>query len=359
MSNHRSFSKQPSSKTLYLGGAVLLLIISISVFVLYSVLTGKTTNTPAAGGEEMPPSTPSSTNVTSVMRWLDGLMVSSTEQAFLRPRAVMIDNQVDARPQAGLDQANVVFEAPVEGGITRYLAVFDPSVPVEKIGPVRSARPYFVDWAEGLRASYVHVGGSPEALAKLARLPQTRVQNVDEMAMGWVFWRDTNRIAPHQVLTNQEKLTSAIGTSTRAERDGTGWRFESVSGTIASAPDIRVAYGGNYNVRWKFLPAEQRYERIQAGANSPKGIKADNIIILKAEARVLDEKGRLEVKTVGSGDAILYRRGARINARWRRAGGELPTLVGTDGSDIALAPGVTWVQVVTDDLLLVNVESGK
>ncbi len=359
MSTHRSFPKQPSSKTFYLGGAVLLFITSVSVFVLYNVLTGKAVDRPVVDGEEGVLVEPPAVSTVSVKRWLDGMAVSSTELAFLRPRAVMIDNQVDARPQAGLDQANVVFEAPVEGGITRYLAVFDPSVAVEKIGPVRSARPYFVDWAEGLRASYVHVGGSPEALAKLARLPQAQVQNVDEMATGWAFWRDANRIAPHQVLTSQEKLASLMGTSTRAERNGTGWRFESASGTIASAPDIRVAYGGNYNVRWRFVPAEQRYERIQAGANSPKGIKADNVIILKAEARVLDDKGRLEVKTVGSGDAILYRRGARINARWRRAGGELPVLVGTDGADIPLAPGVTWVQVVTDDLLLVNAESGK
>ena len=77
---------------------------------------------------------------------------------------VMIDNHPEARPQSGLDQAFLVIEAPVEGGISRLLAFFSAEQVLEEIGPVRSARPYFLDWNNELDALYVHVGGSDAAL---------------------------------------------------------------------------------------------------------------------------------------------------------------------------------------------------
>ena len=97
-----------------------------------------------------------------VRRPLDGLMVKP-EIASLRPYAVMIDNLAAARPQFGLSAASLVYEAPAEGGITRYLAIFSADQTSSQIGPVRSARAYFLNWAKELGATYVHVGGSPEA----------------------------------------------------------------------------------------------------------------------------------------------------------------------------------------------------
>ena len=100
-------------------------------------------------------------------RILDGVYLSDGESEKY-PVAVMIDNKYEARPWSGLSYAGLVFEAPVEGGITRFLAVYSSSREIKKIGPVRSIRPYYLDWASGYGALMAHIGGSPAALADIA-----------------------------------------------------------------------------------------------------------------------------------------------------------------------------------------------
>ena len=97
------------------------------------------------------------------VRAIDGVLIDESEEDAY-PMAVTIENNEKARPQSGLDQANLVIEAPVEGGITRFLAIFADNQEVKSIGPIRSARSYFLDWAQEFDALYSHVGGSPEAL---------------------------------------------------------------------------------------------------------------------------------------------------------------------------------------------------
>lgn len=110
-----------------------------------------------------------------------------------RPIAVMLDNHIGARPQAGLAQADVVVEALAEGEITRYMALFQSRDP-ETIGSVRSARPYFVDLALGYDAYYVHAGGSPQALSDIVK---KRVADVDSLHEGKAtFWRRNHKKAP-------------------------------------------------------------------------------------------------------------------------------------------------------------------
>lgn len=101
-------------------------------------------------------------------RWLDGEMVAP-DRAEAFPIAVMIDNDPAARPQFSLAQASLVYEAPVEGGMTRYMAIYPADTDILKVGPIRSARPYFVLIAAELGAIYLHVGGSPEALSDIKR----------------------------------------------------------------------------------------------------------------------------------------------------------------------------------------------
>ena len=121
-------------------------------------------------------------------------MLVSAEEANLQPYAVMIDNHPDARPSSGLAAANLVFEVPVEGGMTRYMAVFDATTTVDQIGPVRSARPYFVELADALGAVYAHVGGSPDGLNLITSLPKFR--DLNEFWNGKYFWRSAKRDAP-------------------------------------------------------------------------------------------------------------------------------------------------------------------
>ena len=118
----------------------------------------------------------------------------------------MLDNHPDAYPQTGLDEAAVVFEALAEYGVTRYMAVYAPEfAPIQgNIGPVRSARIYFVQWAMGFRAIYAHAGGSPAGLERLAADNNTLVIDIDFVALedkGFFDFsrRDNNRRAPHNL----------------------------------------------------------------------------------------------------------------------------------------------------------------
>ncbi|HSD12679.1 MAG TPA: DUF3048 domain-containing protein, partial [Patescibacteria group bacterium] len=136
-------------------------------------------------------------------RVIDGVAVPEDAPDVTGYFAATIDNLSVARPQAGLTKASLVFEAPVEGGITRFLAVFPDDVTADRIGPVRSARPYFLDWASEFDAVYAHVGGSPEALEKIVAYD---MRDLNEFFAGKYFWRDENRDAPHNAYTSTVRL---------------------------------------------------------------------------------------------------------------------------------------------------------
>ncbi len=336
----------------YAAGAVLLLTICAVIFSF--IITGKTRR-----GDETATSTPvviesPSPTVTLVPRKLDGVLVLQGQEN-LQPRAVMIDNMIDARPQSGIADANVVFEVPAEGGITRFIAIFDASSTVEKIGPVRSARPYFVDWAKSFNAAYFHVGGSPDAIEKLATMGKTIV-NIDEIGRGQYFWRDQSRYAPHNVYTNTDRMSQAVtALGTTGTTITSAWRFkETTSSTEPTIPGINIPFGGSYNVTWTYQPDSSTYKRTLAKKPHVDAdgdvVQASNVIVMKTDSQVLDAKGRLQLRTTGSGDAFVYRDGNRYTARWRRSPNEPLRLETLSGNDVELNRGITWVEVVTDSV---------
>jgi len=162
------------------------------------------------------------------------------------PIAVMIDDLSAARPQSGLQSASIVWHAPAEGGIPRYMAIFQETLP-EDVGPVRSARQYYIAWAAEWKAVYVHAGGSPQALATLAAKGRGQyVYNADEFRYSKYFRRVSNRFPPHNLYTtlaNLRKLSAAVG----AERGPleAAWTF---------APDIPLEQrpeGGSISVSYR------------------------------------------------------------------------------------------------------------
>jgi hypothetical protein len=365
----RSFSLPTFSKEDYRAllpwvvGGIILLLICIGVFVL--IVLGKTRRSSQMASVPSVDSAVTTTASMLVPRHLDGVLVSP-EQANLAPWAIMIDNQLDARPQAGLSAASVVIESPVEGGITRLMALFAPTSTLPEIGPVLSARPYFVDWAFAWNATYFHVGGSPEALEQIKNLG-ARFRGVSEIANGWAFWRAANRTAPHDVITNGERMQML------AERKGytsstvsAAWHFLDVATGTASSTKIgevtraAIAYGGSYSVSWRFDKARDVYTRFVSGraVKDAQGnsVEADNVLVIKTDAQVLDEKGRLRLRTTGSGDAVAYRDGNKYSLRWRRSPGEMIRFEGEGGVEFLLRPGKTWIQVTTDDASFAGLE---
>ena len=354
------FSFARRAPTVWIIGVVALLLVCGGVFAL--ILSGRTRRATHASPAATDVFEAATSSAGLVPRHLDGVPVTP-ELANAAPWAVMIDNQVDARPQSGVSSANVVIESPVEGGITRLMAMFAPTSTLSEVGPIRSARPYFVDWAQGWRAMYAHVGGSPEALDRITSLG-THFNDANEMMNGWAFWRDDARVAPHSTMTNGTRMESL------SERKGyvsttlaSAWHFldEAASSTTpGTVLRVAVPYGGSYNVVWKFDKEQTIYTRSIGGKKaidkSGSAVQAKNIIVIKTDAQILDDKGRLRVRTTGSGDAIAYRDGNKFSLRWRRTPGEPIRFETVDGIEYLLRPGTTWIEVTTDDTTFAGLE---
>ncbi len=348
---------------------VTLLVLGASVGLFFLIVSGKLrvnngSHTPSASASStawlLQPGASTSTQL--VPRALDGVLVPIGQEMFV-PRGVMIDNQIAARPQSGLSQTSLVIESPVEGGITRLLAFFDATTTPPEIGPVRSSRPYFIDWAQGWHAMYFHVGGSPDALNHLQALGKT-FGNVDQIASALYFWRSPKRSAPHNVYTNQPFMTQALidgglATSTSV----VAWHFVDASTSTMSAhvSSINVGYPGDARVTWKFDPSTNLYRRSQGGKkqNDSDGtpLEAHNVIVIETDGQVLDEKGRLSVRTIGSGSAIAYRDGNRYAVRWSRIANEPIRFEFDDGSEFLFDRGNTWIEVTTNDLMFAGLNT--
>lgn len=343
-------------------GACLLLV--ISAVLLHVIVTGLTRSHKLDPFVPTTPNTPATSTQQNVVRRIDGVLVDPGLES-KRPISVMIDNQIDAQPWSGVDRASLVIESPVEGGITRLMAFFDPSVSSSTmIGPVRSARPYFVDWARGWEAGYAHVGGSPEALEKLKRMGR-EVANLDEMANSAAFYRLRAKVAPHNVYSSIDVLSAVMdrryGTSTVGFA---AWRFESLAtstNAVVSASSVRIPYGASYSVTWKYDAELGLYRRFKGASVQKtaegKELLVANVVVMKTDSQVLDQEGRLALRTVGSGDAVLYRAGKKYIARWSRSQNEPMRFEGADGSEYPMTAGTTWIEVTTDDRVFAGLPS--
>ena len=268
--------------------------------------------------------------------------------------AVVIDNIVESRPQSGLRGASLVYEAPVEAGITRLLALYpvDGGRDLEKIGPVRSARPYFVDWAAEMGAVLVHVGGSPQALEQLAG---SDLRDLNQFYWGEYFWRDRGRHAPYNVYTSSSLLRRAIERLDDHGLPAGSWRFKPDIPTQwlpEQADDLVVPFReGAYKVSWSYDRGENSYIRHQGGqmhrdeAGLP--VRARNIVVQYTEIRVIDAEGRRDIRTAGTGQALIARDGTLTIGSWVRdeASGRTRFL-DHEGQDVAFNVGTTWIEVV-------------
>lgn len=293
----------------------------------------------------------SSTDICSncVRRAIDGVMVPP-EAVNPALYAVMIDNFTSARPQAGLSAASLVYEAPAEGGITRYLAIFTASTTVAEIGPIRSARSYFLNWAKELGAIYVHVGGSPEALEMAKKLG---TNNLDEFYQSNFFWRSSDRSAPHNVLTSSEKLDSYLQLKSENILEISPWQFkDSASSTDKISNQIKIKYGKGYDVTWKYQDDGSYYrfldEKEHIDANGTK-ITAKNIIIHLSSFNVTDDKLRLNMSSALSGTALLCQDAKCQLGNWSKSSQiTRAKYYYKDGTDFIANAGTTWIEVIDD-----------
>jgi len=289
---------------------------------------------------------------------LDGEPVSSSAETAVQVVGVMIDNHRDARPQSGVSYAKIVYEVLVEGGITRYFAIFDNTQSVTEVGPVRSARLYFLDWLQEYgNAMYMHSGGSPQALAAIK---PRKIFDANEFFFGAYFWRGTYHLPPHNLYTSSDKwqkITEKYGTTTSLFTADQSWKFASELGdSLSNTSTVAIRYNSFYNVTWTYDPGSLLYERVVNNRleknKDADQITARNLIIQFTVVGDIsgDDKGRQEIKTVGSGEAIVLRKGEAVRGVWKKDGIKNRTRFYTsEGDEIVLAPGNTWVEVVPAD----------
>ena len=291
---------------------------------------------------------------------LTGLLVP--EAAILQhPIAVMIDDHPDARPQAGFNAADVVWQAPAEGGIPRYMMIFQSRLPAS-IGPIRSARQYFIEWAAELHSMYVHLGGSGQAQATLAAKGHGQlVYNADGLRFdGSDMYRVKFRNAPHNVYSDDRHLLAmarAVGV-----KDGPVspvWSF--VAPLPGEARPVGTTITVNYpteTITYRYDPVSNTYPRFigrsktqQVDAGDEQPVAPTNVVILRMRFGPLNDghpdKHRLEASDVGTGEAIISTNGRTVHGTWKKAAVNAPTLLfGPDGAPFSLTAGQTFVQVL-------------
>lgn len=290
---------------------------------------------------------------------LNGSAKDKQEESLLAV-AVMIENHVDARPQSGLSQAKIVYEVLAESDITRFLAVYDLKEELTKIGPVRSARPYYIDIASEYQAIYAHSGGSPEALKRLKT--DNLVINLDEF-FGYntgYFWRDNKRYAPHNLFTSPELLAQASAHyNVFGYSDFRPWHFKTGQSRSSDNSEIKINYSeaDSYQVIWKYISQSNKYERWQNNARHTDAddsiIEADNVIIQYANIKILDEVGRKSIKLIGTNKAVVFQDGISIEGYWQKNdAGSRTIFYDNNDNEIELNRGKIWIEVVPTDLAI-------
>ncbi|HWR60252.1 MAG TPA: DUF3048 domain-containing protein [Clostridia bacterium] len=286
---------------------------------------------------------------------LTGVPVENEEDLKLRPIAVMIDNEINARPQSGLLDAEIVYEIPVEGNITRYMAIYHHNH-TDKIGPVRSARPYFIDKALEFNAVYVHCGGSPQALQDLATM---KVNTLNDLKGSPCFWRSTDRKMPHNLYTSVKLMREVMeknkyNNKTAPEYFKFSEEFFNPDGKPTTG--ISFSYSKNYVVGYEYDEKDKVYYRTINNVRlkdkeSGKDISTTNIIVEKTTARVLDKVGRLDVETLGKNRGYYLTGGKLVEIEWSKSDRSAKTLYkDLKGNEITVNKGVTWIQVVPDNV---------
>ncbi len=285
------------------------------------------------------------------------------EESKSRPYAVMINNNHAAWPQCGIQDAYIVYEIIAEGGITRMLAIYKDQ-DTAKIGSVRSARHYFIDYAQENDAIFVHWGGSPQAYNKLGY-----IDSIDGIALeGSVFFRDRtlNRDLEHTGFTSMENVKSyatkqgytrdtnkdlllnySVDEINMAELDG-----------AEEATDINIKYSSYHSTSYECDEENKVYKRSMSGkANvdleTGEQYTAKNIIIYKVSNYTIndgEDKGRQELENIGSGSGYLVTGGYVVPIRWKKTShSEQTQYTYANGEEIVVNDGNTFIQICPEN----------
>lgn len=306
-----------------------------------------------------------------------------------RPIVAMIENHADSRPQSGLSNADVVYEAVAEGGITRFMGVFYCGAAAEdvQIAPVRSSRIYFIEYASeyGDKPIYMHVGGANNYSGSGDTAKEVRALETLE-AIGWrvpkgndfdttydsgfpIFWRNYERL-DHEVATEHTMMASLDAAYNEAEKRGfaakdakgkawdatfKSWNFidGKSSGTTSEISFEFWSGKPDYDVTWKYDSNNNEYLRFNGGKehkdlNTEKQLSAKNVVVLMAKEKgPVDRNLHMFYTTTGTGKAYIFQNGEAIEGTWEKDSRTSRTLFfDAKGKEISFVRGPIWIEIV-------------
>jgi len=340
----KNWIKQHKKLSIILGVIIALIVVGGSV-VAYQVLNKKeaapVTNEPAAIVPQPEP--------VKYYSNLTGIQVDSDAVTKQAVTGIMMENSPDARPQSGLKDSGVVFEAIAEGGITRFLVLYQEQKP-KVIGPVRSVRMYYVDWVAAFDASVAHVGGSAAALKEVR---SGGYRDIDQFFNASTYRRANDRYAPHNVYTSFEKIDALNAKKGYTSSQFTGFtRKDSVAATpTATSITINVS-GPLFNSKYAYNAATNSYDRSQAGKphldRESGQISPRVVIAMKVnQKKVLEDGYREQIDAIGTGTATIFQDGTAQEVTWKKPSRkEQITFTDAAGAIVPLARGQTWITAV-------------
>ena len=270
--------------------------------------------------------------------------------------AVKIENLPEARPQAGLDRADIVYEEPVEGGITRFIAVYQCG-DAAKVGPVRSGRTTDPE-------ILVQYGKPPLAYSGGANLVRKAIDragltDVSEPEAPQAYTRDPARVAPHDLFSTTAHLWAAAKLKTGAP-DPVFTYSEQLSLKAKRVTDVHLPFSSYSDVHWAWSKKDHVWLRSHGTEphllTTGEQVQATNVVIQVVNVvpgEIIDPAGNPspEVDVVGKGKAYVCRDGKMIAGRWQRTSlDDVTTFLTRSGETIPLAPGSTWVELFPSTL---------
>lgn len=282
-----------------------------------------------------------------------------------RPVAVMLNNLKAAQPQLGISQADIIYEAPAEGGITRMLGVYQSLEGVGNLGSIRSARSYYLELALGLDALFVHAGGSPGAYRDLPAWGVDNMDGVRGRSDAEIFWRDAERRKSkgyeHSLLTSGERILDYLSEGhfpTEHERgyvytqafvpDGTprdGVPAEHVKLRFSEYKTGTFDYDSEMG---KYLVGQ--YGKEYVDGNTGEQVAVTNLLVLETKISVIsgDPEGRLDVRLTGEGEGTYFCGGKSVPIRWSKADRNSPFVYTLEGGKLlALGQGESYVCIIS------------
>lgn len=265
------------------------------------------------------------------------------------PFMVVIENSKEARPQSGLADADIVFETSAEGGIPRMIALYQKNSP-EKIGPVRSARPYFLDISREYNLAFAHCGTSSEAEELIKK---NHLMTLNEFAFAGSYWRDKTRKAPHNLYTSSDNIRDLIQskdydhpTMVNMKFDKSYWENTDLKEVKDFSLKVTKKYTADYSFKdnkyYKAMNSEPAMNK-----DDNRQLAVSNIVIQVTTIKLQEDGIHLSIPLTGKGYGYVISNGKLTRMAWIKETANSRTILKDEsGNDIPLSPGNTWWHIV-------------